>query len=231
MSTKDSAKIFLHENNTEILFSQGSMNFYNGMTAARGDFAVSDSLVVLYSENDCRRFFFHKNQETSAIALKFKYDTIAIPHVSNVFALRIAEGYLNLAEAYAMLGQEENANRYLCLLRESRIEHYVHTYYTGEQLIKEIRLERRRELCFEGHRWFDLRRYAVCEKYPYRKVIRHEFNVYDNGSNKWERKDVYILKADDPAYVMQIPKAVLEYDEVQMPENPRNKRTPMGDDE
>ena len=93
----------------------------------------------------------------------------------------------------------QGANQYLRLLRESRIRNYVHTTYTGEKLVEEIRLERRRELCFEGHRWFDLRRYAVCEKYP--------------------------------AYVMQIPKSVLEYDEEQMPENPRNKRSPLGDDE
>ena len=231
MSTRDSAKIFMHEDNTEILFSQGSMNFYNGMTGARGDFAVSDSLVELYDANDYRRFFFRKNQETSATALKFKYDTIAVPHVSNVFTLRIAEGYLNLAEAYAMMNQVENANHYLRLLRESRIEQYVHSNYSGERLINEIRLERRRELCFEGHRWFDLRRYAVCEQYPYRKAILHEFNVYDNGANMWERTDIYVLKEDDPAYVMQIPKSVLEYDEEQMPENPRNKRAPLGEDE
>ena len=47
----------------------------------------------------------------------------------------------------------------------------------------------------------------------------------------WERTDIYVLKEDDPAYVMQIPKSVLEYDEEQMPENPRNKRAPLGEDE
>lgn len=36
----------------------------------------------------------------------------------------------------------------------------------GEDLVNLIRDERRRELCFEGHRWFDLRRYAVNPKYP-----------------------------------------------------------------
>ena len=40
-----------------------------------------------------------------------------------------------------------------------------------------------------------------------------------------------MLNENDPAYVMQLPKSVLEYDEVQMPENPRNKREPMGEDE
>lgn len=231
MSARDFEKVFLTEENTEVLFSQGSMNYYNGMTGSRGDFAVSDSLVQLYDPNDNRRFFFVKNTETSANALKFKFDTIAIPHVSNNFSLRIAEGYLNLAEAYAMMDQTEDANYYLRTLRESRIDQYVHNDYSGEQLVEEIRLERRRELCFEGHRWFDLRRYAVCEKYPFSKSIRHDFNVYGDSQNAWERVDTYVLNENDPAYVMQLPKSVLEYDEVQMPENPRNKREPMGEDE
>jgi len=232
MSIRDSAKVFLSEENTEVLFSQGSMNFHNGMTGARGDFAVSDELVELYDqENDYRRYFFGKNPNTFANKLQWKYDTTIQPHVSNVFALRIAEGYLNLAEAYAMEDNTEGANRYLRLLRESRIKDYVHTTYTGDELIEEIRLERRKELCMEGHRWFDLRRYAVCEKYPFSKEIRHEFNVYDGNQNAWDRTDIYVLGKNDPAYVMQIPKSVLEYDEEQMPENPRNKRSPLGDDE
>ena len=231
MSERDADKVFLTEDNSEVLFSQGSMNFYNGMTGSRGDFAVSDSLVDLYDEeNDYRRYFFERNEETDAYALHYKYDTVSIPYVSNVFALRIAEGYLNLAEAYAMEDNAEGANRYLRLLRESRIRNYVHTNYSGEQLVEEIRLERRRELCLEGHRWFDLRRYAVCGKYPYSKQIVHEFNVYDENQNAWDHTDIYVLKKDDPAYVMQIPKSVLEYDEEQMPENPRNKRTPLEED-
>ena len=208
------------------------MNFYIGMTGNRGDFAVSDSLVQLYDqENDYRRYFFGKNQSTSANSLQWKYDTIAVPHVSEIYTLRIAEGYLNLAEAYAMEDNFQGANQYLRLLRESRIRNYVHTTYTGEKLVEEIRLERRRELCFEGHRWFDLRRYAVCEKYPYSKQIRHAFNVYDGNKYEWDHTDIYVLEKNDPAYVMQIPKSVLEYDEEQMPENPRNKRSPLGDDE
>ena len=220
MSARDSARIFLSEDNTEVLFSQGSMNFYNGMTGNRVDFAVSDSLVQLYDqENDYRRYFFGKNQSTSANSLQWKYDTIAVPHVSDIYTLRIAEGYLNLAEAYAMEDNFQGANQYLRLLRESRIRNYVHTTYTGEKLVEEIRLERRRELCFEGHRWFDLRRYAVCEKYPYSKQIRHAFNVYDGNKYEWDHTDIYVLEKNDPAYVMQIPKSVLEYDEEQMPEN------------
>ena len=41
MNEGDSAKIFLSENCSEVLFSQGSMNLHNSMTGASGDFAVS----------------------------------------------------------------------------------------------------------------------------------------------------------------------------------------------
>lgn len=232
MNEGDSAKIFLSENCGEVLFSQGSMNLHNSMTGASGDFAVSEELVELYDrKNDFRRYFFGTNPNSFAYKLQWKYDTTAIPHVSDIYTLRISEGYLNLAEAYAMQDNTEGANRYLKTLREKRIKGYIHTDYTGEELINEIRLERRKELCFEGHRWFDLRRYAVCEKYPHSQKIIHEFNVFDGNQNFWDRTDIYELPENDPAYVMQIPKFVLEYDETQMPENPRNKRNPIGEDE
>ena len=232
MNEGDSAKIFLSENCSEVLFSQGSMNLHNSMTGASGDFAVSEELVELYDrKNDFRRYFFGTNPNSFAYKLQWKYDTTAIPHVSDIYTLRISEGYLNLAEAYAMQDNTEGANRYLKTLREKRIKGYVHTNYTGEELINEIRLERRKELCFEGHRWFDLRRYAVCEKYPHAQKIIHEFNVFDGNQNFWDHTDIYELPENAPAYVMQIPKSVLEYDETQMPENPRNKRNPVGEDE
>lgn len=157
MSARDSARIFLSEDNTEVLFSQGSMNFYNGMTGNRGDFAVSDSLVQLYDqENDYRRYFFGKNQSTSANSLQWKYDTIAVPHVSDIYTLRIAEGYLNLAEAYAMEDNFQGANQYLRLLRESRIRNYVHTTYTGEKLggRNPAGTGQAGNSVSEGHRWF-----------------------------------------------------------------------------
>ena len=94
-----------------------------------------------------------------------------------------------------------------------------------------VRMERRLELAMEGHRWFDLRRYAVCKTYPYSKPIRHQFNVYESRNYHWERTDTYVLKENDPAYTFQIPQSVLEYDKVPMPANPREKRQPVGEDD
>lgn len=53
---------------------------------------------------------------------------------------------------------------------------------SGESLVTLIREERQCELCLEGHRWYDLRRYLVCEKYPYSKTITHYYTSFDyNG--------------------------------------------------
>ena len=41
------------------------------------------------------------------------------------------------------------------------VEQYANSEESGADLIKLIREERERELCLEGHRWFDLRRYMV----------------------------------------------------------------------
>ena len=62
---------------------------------------------------------------------------------------------------------------------------------TGETLVNFIRNERRKELCFEGQRWFDLRRYGM-----------------PSFSRMWA-KEVYTLKKNDPSYTMPIPEEVL----------------------
>lgn len=84
--------------------------------------------------------------------------------MSDIFVLRTSEAYLNLAEAAACAGDETTAQKALNDLREKRIKREVFDEaevngLSGENLVHFIREERRRELCLEGHRWFDLRRY------------------------------------------------------------------------
>ena len=67
---------------------------------------------------------------------------------------------LIMAEAKAQTDLQE-ASRLLNTLRSERIEGWENqTYTTKEAFTRELLLERRRELCFEGHRFFDMRRYA-----------------------------------------------------------------------
>ena len=99
----------------------------------------------------------------------------------------MAEAYLNMAEACAMLDDAEACD-WLNQLRRNRIGQYVDMQYSGEELINEIREERRKELCLEGHRWFDLRRTTRPRMV---KVLQGK---------------TYILEQDDPRYTIPIPR-------------------------
>jgi ragB/susD domain protein len=137
--------------------------------------------------------------------------------------LRASEAYLNLAEAQAMQGKSAEASATLGRLQQRRIADYSPTPLSGKALVDEIRAERRRELCFEGQRWFDLRRYAVNTVQPLKKNVVHAFNAYSN-SNAFLTTHTFVLPAGDPAYTFSIPLSVIEFDKVPMPNNIRPKR-------
>ena len=120
--------------------------------------------------------------------------------VSDCFTLRLAEAYLNKAEALAAVGREEEANQLWQELRQYRISKPEPITLHGEDLMTAIRAERRLEFNFEGFRWLDLRRYAVNSKYPQKKEITH---VWDLGVGV----ETYVLApyGEDPAWVFPIP--------------------------
>lgn len=175
-------------------------------------FKAADELIKSFQEGDLRkdRYITREMQynewepENSTfydIYLPYgKYKTLSSVPASksnDYFALsfRIAEAYLNYAEAAAMNKAEGDAITAMHTLLEKR---YIagnapsFSGLTGEALITKIREERRKELCYEGQRWFDLRRYGMLP-------IQH----------KWEGK-VYTLTKNDLSYVLPIPKEVLQ---------------------
>ncbi len=72
---------------------------------------------------------------------------------------RIAEFYLTRAEANFELGNEAAALDDLNALRTERIIGFVPGTESGAALLDAIKLERRKELAFEGHRFFDMKRW------------------------------------------------------------------------
>ena len=126
-----------------------------------------------------------------------------------MFSIRIAEAYLNKAEAEAQLGHSTEACQLLDKLRSFRIEGAAALNLSGADLISFVRDERERELCLEGHRWFDLRRYSVDANYPYSKEIIHTMTYFNNYDIS--RIDKYTLEKNDQAYVLNIPKSVREF--------------------
>lgn len=183
-----------------------------------------NELYDLFSEFDARRnAFFSKNSLSDSIGLTNKYErTNEANHVSDGFTLRTAEAYLNLAEALVMQGKEAEANSVLHQLQRQRIDDKLDDR-TGEELVNEIRNERRRELCFEGHRWFDLRRYSVLEKHPLHKTVVHAFNAYTE-QNSFLTTHLFTLPSGDAAYTFSLPESFVSFDKVPMPNNLRPER-------
>lgn len=223
---------FLTESNQDIIFSQGC-NFISSycFKGFIGDYCVTNELYQLYADEDKRKANFFKyhlqaNEEpvdSLGLANKYHRENDYRAHISDAFTLRVSEAYLNKAEACAMQsGKEADALSALNTLRKNRITGYTNQTYSGEELVQQVRDERRKELCFEGQRWFDLRRYAVNEQYPYSKAIVHVLNIPDS-KGQYKRSEYYLLQENDDAYTFSLPKSVLEFDETTV-NNPRSKR-------
>lgn len=88
----------------------------------------------------------------------------------------------------------DNARHYLTELMKKRYLAAIYPTYeaevlamTQDELREEIYNERFRELAFEGHRWFDLRR-----------TTRQELTKTYKG-------ETYVLQKDDSRYTLRIP--------------------------
>ena len=221
----DISSALMTGDNPEIIFSQGSLSLQNSFSGEGGDFCVSRDLLDLYDEGDYRySIYFERSVRSDSVGLGRKYKMGTHRSlVSDFYMLRTAEGYLNMAEACAMLGDAFTASEYLNRLRRHRIAGYQDTVYSETDIVNVVRNERRKELVLEGHRWFDLRRYAVNQTAPYKKPIYHVYAVYEEGQNLFQHGEVYRLEVDDPAYTFAIPKSVLEFD-TEMPDNIRIQR-------
>lgn len=82
-----------------------------------------------------------------------------------VCSMRTAEAYLNAAEAAVQLGSLDDARTWMKTLMQKRYSATNYATYAAEldamdkdALLQAVYDERTRELAFEGHRWFDLRR-------------------------------------------------------------------------
>lgn len=214
----------LSKKNKEVVFSNGSSCFGNIIFAkpkktswedCSPRWIVSEDLYRLYDDKDYRKTTYITTEDdvTNNLPTYHKIDNSVDSYgkykdVSDVFAVRTAEAYLNMAEAEAELGNDGDACTWLNKLRQTRIQDGGAVQLSGADLISFIRDERERELCFEGHRWFDLRRYMVDEKYPYTKEIIHSMTYFVNRhyTDVPHRIDRYKLELNDGAYTLDIPK-------------------------
>lgn len=130
-----------------------SSNLYTAINIPSPDF------INMYRTGDQRRTKFYKRVTSSTYSLQKGGSD------DNACSFRTSEMYLIAAEASARLDSLDNAVSYLVPLMEKRLNQSAYqttlelvNSMTQEELIQEILDERARELAFEGHRWYDLRR-------------------------------------------------------------------------
>ena len=223
----------LTKSSPETIFSMGGhllassiyqqRRFSYGKWVACPVYTISDDLASAFreGENDLRmQYYIMKdiigggwNFTGYMNAWVFKkvagWENLGYKEVSDQFLFRTAEAYLNAAEAAAYMGEEGTARTLLKALRDKRLINSTMPTESGESLVTLIREERQCELCLEGHRWYDLRRYLVCEKYPYSKTITHYYTSFDYNGPLYTKR--YMLETNDPAYTLALPKEVLDF--------------------
>ena len=223
----------LTKSSPETIFSMGGhllassiyqqRRFSYGKWVACPVYTISDDLVSAFreGENDLRMQYYIMKDIIGGgwdftgymNAWVFKkvagWENLGYKEVSDQFLFRTAEAYLNAAEAAAYMGEEGIARTLLKALRDKRLINSTMPTESGESLVTLIREERQCELCLEGHRWYDLRRYLVCEKYPYSKTITHYYTSFDYNGPLYTKR--YMLETNDPAYTLALPKEVLDF--------------------
>ncbi|MBO9633961.1 MAG: RagB/SusD family nutrient uptake outer membrane protein [Chitinophagaceae bacterium] len=178
------------------------------------NYRASDDLKSIFSNKDLRLSAFFKITDNGDFLARKSGEKNSSNVVTDLSTIRLPEIYLNKAEALAILDRNEEAIATLQELRKNRFKPADLTviHLSGAPLVEFIRNERRRELCFEYHRWFDLRRYAVNSKYPFGRIIRHISYAWDI-SGRYE-EGYYELRpyAEEPAaYVLPVPRSEIDF--------------------
>ena len=211
---------------SEIIFSQG------GYTTPQQSayflktyfFGCSSVLRDLYIDKDLRKkIFFKESSSGRAITYSNKIGVNDVKPVSDWGMIRLAEVFLNKAEAQALLGNESDAINTLQDLQKMRYSEIPEFAGSGLELIEFIRTERRLELCFEGHRWFDLRRYSVCPKYPSTQEIIHVVHEYTTREVPTEIYKLATYNVDNRGWVLPIPGYTITFNGVIMIQNEREE--------
>lgn len=129
---------------------------------ANGDvfFEPSDKLKNQFNRATDIRFstFFGSASGDTSIVTKYPGSTKG-PQINDLKIIRVSEMYLLRSEAYAENNQLTLAANDLNMVRSARITGYTaQTFTTKAEAVDAIINERFKELCFEGNRFFDLKR-------------------------------------------------------------------------
>ena len=127
---------------------------------------------------------------------------------------RYGEILLNYAEAQYNLGHEDIARDYLNIVRSRVSVDMPDVDDTGDDLLKRIQNERRIELVFEGHRYFDVRRWKIADETENEDIRAIVIKLRDDDSKTYDytsRSTILITRYwYDRLYLLPIPRAEVE---------------------
>ena len=194
-------------------------NGSSGWTAERANFLnygmISPELVNLFKaeNNDLRYtlFFYESGQPTQYFDRGSGADLWMEGVTTEVFmyptiGMKTPEVYLTLAEAEARLGNLTVAEALVNKLRAHRLSGAVTAISpspaTQQEMVKAIILERRKELLFGFHRFFDLKRLNT--EPEYQTTITRQFPIVNVSAE--HPQQTYTLRPDSRLYIIPFPR-------------------------
>jgi hypothetical protein len=149
---------------------------------------------------------------------KFVDESIVNPSADNngnspwIF-IRYAEVLLNYAEAMYHLGQEATCRTYINMIRSRPGVNMPPVTASGDELLKALQEEDRIEFAFEGHRYFDVRRWKIAPQVlnePGRKMNIHKDPA--TGKKTYSVSAFDERHFNDRNYLVPIPQSEIDKD-------------------
>ncbi|PCH70083.1 MAG: RagB/SusD family nutrient uptake outer membrane protein [Bacteroidales bacterium] len=133
---------------------------------------------------------------------------------------RYAEILLNYAEAKFMLGDEDEVRKYVNMVRARSGVDMPSITETGDDLKQRIRHERRIEFVFEGHRYFDVRRWKIANETETKDIIGVNIEKETDGAKTYSLKTLITRTWDDKFYLLPIPRVEIDRSLNSLEQNP-----------
>lgn len=133
---------------------------------------------------------------------------------------RLAEFYLNYAEAQYNLGNEEECRWAINVIRSRKGVDMPLVTATGSELLEKLRNERRIELAFENHRYFDLRRWKLAEEYENKNAMGIKVEKDESGNLTYSEITVLERSFSPQHYWLPIPRSEIIKSSYTLEQNP-----------
>ncbi len=125
----------------------------------------ADTLITLFDSRDIRLQVLYDRNTLYCTKYEIDLNRLGLNHGDEPIVVRLSELYLNAAEAACMLSNYEAARSYIKPILERAVDaDYANDILTSTndaQLLELVRKERVKELCFEGHNFFDIVRWKM----------------------------------------------------------------------